>query len=150
MSDRWESVSQIFPWMLWIQWDLHKISVSPITQFLKCISSVWESNKKISWTQWLTIKENIQQHHSQQSIHQWKSVLAIIQLLYIHSKVVTGASLPKDKVSLHIWSLGKNNKITLKKPPNLFYLLSTTSTVFILVGSRGSWLSHNSLLCQWA
>lgn len=45
MSDGWESVSQIFPCMLWNQWDLHKIPVSPITQVLKCILSIWERNK---------------------------------------------------------------------------------------------------------
>lgn len=34
-----------FPMYAANPWDLHKISVSPITEFLKCILSIWERNK---------------------------------------------------------------------------------------------------------
>lgn len=134
--------------MLQIQWDLHKISVSPITQFLKCISSVRESNK-------VSVEHSDSQSKKTFSTVSFTAKHGSVkicpfhfQLVYIHSKV-TGTGLPKDKV-LHIWPLEKMNKITLEKPAKFFYLLTRITRVFILAGSGGSLLSHNSLFCQQA
>lgn len=90
-------VSQIFPCMLQIQWDLHKISVSSIIQFLKCISSVWESDK-------ISVEHSDSQSKKTFSTvsftakHRSVKIYPFhFQLVYIHSKV-TGSGLPEDKV----------------------------------------------------
>lgn len=55
----------------------------------------------------------------------------------------------KTRFSTHLTARKKMNKITLEKPAKFFFhLFISISTVFILVGSGGSLLSHNSLFAK--
>lgn len=101
MTDWWESVSQTFPCLLQIQWDLHKISVQPIIllySFLKCISSIWESNKiSVEQSDSQSKKTNILNSVIPSKAQISGNFPSHFQLVDLHSKV-TGAGLHKDKL----------------------------------------------------